>query len=274
MTPPTTTRPRTAISTLPTACCWRPNNGAVSSPIGIDYQAEADKLIAAIKRSDVNPDLYSIMLGDWVHPGSSMLYNGARTSDFMGDHFRAFQAVTGDPVWAAVIDQSYNVAEAIQTNYSPQTGLLPDFVQDLDSNPRPADVGFLEGARDGWYAYNACRVPMRTGLDYLISGDPRAKQTVDRMNVWVKTTSNGDPNQILDGYEMDGTPTSYGTDQMSFVAPFGVSAMVDADNQKWLNDIWDDVVARDINQQACYENSIKLLSMLIMSGNWWNPGTG
>jgi endo-1,4-beta-D-glucanase Y len=242
------------------------------SQSGINYLAEAEKVIEAIKASDVNPEIYSIMLGDWTHPGSAEHYYGARTSDFMGDHFRAFFTATGDPVWNSVIDTFYNVSEAIQAHYSPQTGLLPDFVEDLNSSPRPADAGFLEGQRDGWYAYNACRVPMRIGIDYLISGDPRAKQVLDRLNAWIKVSTGGQPNQILDGYQMDGTPTSYGADQMSFVGPFGVGAMVSADNQEWLNDIWDDVLARNVNQQAYYENTIKLLSMLAMSGNWWNPG--
>jgi hypothetical protein len=56
---------------------------------------------------------------------------------------------------------------------------------------------------------------------------------------------------------------------MCFVAPFGVSAMVDAGNQTWLNRVWDAVVAT--GPSGYYGDTVKMLSMIAMSGNWWTP---
>jgi hypothetical protein len=66
---------------------------------------------------------------------------------------------------------------------------------------------------------------------------------------------------------------SPGTDylSMAFVAPLGVGAMANAANQAWLNDIWDLVVATPVDAEGYYENTLKLLAMLVMSGNWWPP---
>ena len=45
--------------------------------------------------------------------------------------------------------------------------------------------------------------------------------------------------------------------------------MVDSSNQAWLDAIWKDLVAG--GSQGYYEDSIKMLSMIVMSGNWWEP---
>ncbi|HVM97299.1 MAG TPA: hypothetical protein VMT89_12975, partial [Candidatus Acidoferrales bacterium] len=58
---------------------------------------------------------------------------------------------------------------------------------------------------------------------------------------------------------------------MAFVAPLGVGAMVDASNQTWLNALWDLVVNQPLSSGGYYENTLKLLSMIVMSGNWWAP---
>jgi hypothetical protein len=56
---------------------------------------------------------------------------------------------------------------------------------------------------------------------------------------------------------------------MAFIAPLGVSAMIDGDNQEWLDAIWTATVAAD--PVDYFEDSIMLLSMIAMSGNWWSP---
>ena len=89
------------------------------------------------------------------------------------DHFRVFQKVTGRAQWGAVVDKSYSIMESLQRNYSPATGLIPDFIRHVDNTPAPAKPNYLETKHDGDYYYNACRVPFRVGLDYLLGGDPR-----------------------------------------------------------------------------------------------------
>ena len=95
---------------------------------------------------------------------------------------------------------------------------------------------------------------------------------MQRITTWIRAATGNDPANIQSGYQLDGT-LSAGADyrSMAFVAPFGVGAMADATNQAWLNDIWDLVDATSLDAEAYYENTLKLLAMIVMSGNWWTP---
>jgi len=47
--------------------------------------------------------------------------------------------------------------------------------------------------------------------------------------------------------------------------------MVNANNQTWLNKLWDYIIGFDIDQYDYYDNSIKMLELIILSGNYWMP---
>lgn len=241
----------------------------------INYRAAAVRMIeAGVLRGDINPVNYHPTFGDWVKPNDPTYYYATRTSDFMVNHLRAYEAATGNADWSAVLETCYALVDHIQSNYSPVTGLLPDFIQDINNAPYPPIGPLLEAETDGAFSYNACRTPWRLATDYLINGEPRAYNAVNKMTEWIKSATGGDPSQIYGGYELDGTPIqvedSY---SMAFTAPFGVGAMVDAAHQEWLNDIWDLVVAEALNDEDYYGNTLKLLAMVVMSGNWWSPAT-
>lgn len=236
----------------------------------IDYRAEALAVIAAIGEHELDAGRAWVLLGDWAAPGDAMFYQATRSSDFITDHFRSFGEVTGDPSWAGLADSVYGIVDAIQTEHSPATGLLPDFIVAPGSAPKPAPAGFLEGPNDGAYDYNACRDPWRLATDFLVSGDPRPRAEVQAMTAWITAVTGGDPMKIRAGYQLDGTPSkgsNYLT--MAFVAPFGPAAMVDAANQAWLDALWQ--TTADAAPEGYYEDSIRLLAMIVMSGNWWDP---
>jgi hypothetical protein len=88
------------------------------------------------------------------------------------------------------------------------------------------------------------------------------------MNGWIKTTTGGDPGKIIDGYRLDGGTLGEG-DSAAFIAPFGVAALVDAGHQAWLDAIWRWLVGH--GSEGYYADSIKLISLIVMSGNWWSP---
>ena len=48
--------------------------------------------------------------------------------------------------------------------------------------------------------------------------------------------------------------------------------MVDRDNQPWLNKLWDYTVNFRLKGFDYYDNSIKMINMIILSGNYWAPG--
>jgi endoglucanase len=236
----------------------------------INYKAEAQKMIAGILESTIGPDSHLPMLGDWVDAnGADYNQYAPRSSDFMLVNFRAFGRATNDPTWDAVVLQSQNVMTAIQSTYSIETGLLPDFIVIKDESPQPAPPGYLENTTDGAYNYNAGRDPWRVGLDALLHDDPASRAIAQKISKWIQTAAGDDPANIRAGYELDGTPLP-GSDYFTtfFVAPMGVAAMTDPSQQDWLNAIYGSVHDRRENY---YEDSVNLLCLLVMSGNFWTP---
>ena len=256
----------------------------------INYLGEAKKVITAIKTHEINPITNIVMMGDWAdikapyyatryantdgpYGGGQPFMNfyyGTRPSDFMIDHFRAYASASGDTTWMAVVDAHHALVKKMQDSAAPNTGLLPDFIENVNTNPVPTGPNYLESEADGRVGYNSCRVPWHLATDYIASGDARAKAEVDKINRWIKAKTGSNPGEIRDGYGLDGS-TAGASKVFAFEAPFGVAAIVDAANQAWLDAIWRDMVTNTPNTVSYYDDSIKLLSIIVMSGNWFAP---
>jgi len=237
----------------------------------VDYAGDARRVIKAILRSTIGPKSRLPMLGDWTRPdGDPHNQYTPRSSDFMIGHFRAYRAATKDRAWAKVVTACQSVIASLQRRHSPRTGLLPDFIVGAASLPEPAPPGFLEGARDGQYGWNAVRDPWRLGTDALLSGDRLSLAQTRKMARWIAAATAGDPQRIRPGYQLDGTPIpgdSYFT--TAFAAPFGVAAMTDPSLQGFLDATYAAVHDR---HEDYYPDSLTLMSLLVMTGNWWDPG--
>ena len=238
----------------------------------INYAEEAKSIIEAIYSSTIGSDSNLPMLGDWVNPNGSGSYNqwSTRSSDFMNGHFRAFGQASGNEVqWNAVIDSTQKAVGDINSEYG--TGLMPDFVvvDPVSGKASPAPPNFLESEHDEEYWYNAGRTPWRFGADAVLNGDAVSRDHAQLLSEFFQAASNGDPNQILGGYELDGDPLNNWSD-LFFIAPVGVAAMTgtDADDQAWLNSIFDNIKGAHVNY---YSDSVNLNSLLVMSGNALNP---
>lgn len=238
----------------------------------VDYAAEARKVIAAIKAFEMDPVTRLVTLGDFVRPGEGKHGTVTRPSDFMIDHFRAFGRATSDPWWQEAVDAHWSLVGHLQQRFSPSAGLVPDFVIETRTDPKPPPGKWLEGPNDPHYAWNSCRVPWRLGTDYLVSGDPRGREALALVNGWIRAKTGDDPRKIDGGYRLDGDGiTPHVANEIAFVAPFGVAAMSDAKNQAWLDAIWTRVLETPLEADDYYGNSIKLLSMIVMSGRWIAP---
>ena len=235
----------------------------------INYLKEARATINEIMRCEINPKTRTVLLGEGLDEESGDWF-ATRTSDFMPAHFKAFQQATGDIRWKKVIDAGYRLFSYMQQTYSPDAGLLPDFVVHVDKKPKPAQPNFLESRYDGQYNYNACRDPWRVGIDYIMNGDMRSKAIVSKINTWIRETTDNDTYNLSAGYTLAGNDIEHRYfEALSFIAPFAVSAMVDAGNQTWLNKIWIYLTGFKMKDYDYYDNSIKLLDMIIASGNYW-----
>lgn len=235
----------------------------------INYLKEARNMIAAIMQHEINPHTFSILLSDAIEYDSKDYYD-TRSSDFMPAHFKAFKNATGDAKWGKVTDNGYKLFGYMQQSYSEDAGLIPDFIRHINKNPEPAHSNYLESPHDGDYNYNACRVPWRVATDYLLTGDPRAKAINDKINHWIRETTQNKPDNISAGYTLAGNDIKNRYfEALSFIGPFAVSAMVDKRNQQWLNDVWDYLINFKLKDYDYYDNSIKLLNMIVLSGNYW-----
>ena len=235
----------------------------------IHYREAALKVIAAIKTGEINPESATVKLGDWENEAPGV--NDIRLSDFMPDHFRAFGRATADPLWARVLDRGYQCVAALQGQTA--TGLLPDFARNAAQGiPVPAPKKFLESKNDGQYFYNACRVPWRIGIDALLTGDPRARTACARLNTFIAKASGEDPVEIYAGYQLDtGKVIDRKDTSLAFSAPFAVSAMSEMTRQVWLDRLSDFLVQPPGEDDDYFGRSINLLSLLVISGNWWSP---
>jgi endoglucanase len=237
----------------------------------VNYKKEALNILEAIKKLEINTEKKTIKLCDDFDLNEKE-NNDIRSSDFMPDHLREFYRATGDSTWLQVLDRMYSIFHAIQANFSPATGLLPDFIQYGATGYKPARPNYLESDFDGQYYYNACRVPLRLTTDYLLFNDSRAKNIVMKINDWMQKRSGNDPDAILSGYRLNGSNIKDNDyTALAFIAPLTVSLMADSESQGWLDDMFASLITRKFSDYKYYDNTINLLSLLILSGNYWTP---
>jgi endoglucanase len=247
----------------------------------MNYFHEAKKILSAVCKYEINLDSYTLLLApeDRDTSGTNHYYY-ERSSDFMPANFKIFASVLYEDstLWKKLTDKNYKIFESIQQNYSQNTGLIPDVIGNVNTdNPMPAKTKVLvEKTEQNAYSYNACRVPWRLATDYIFNGDPRSKRLLYLMNQWIISSTMSIPGHIAPGYELNGKylgshPDFDNFDAMPFLAPFAVSAMINAGNQDWLNKLWDFMNTRDYKKYDSYDNTIKMYCIIIISGNYWLP---
>ncbi len=228
----------------------------------INYLQEAKAVIDAIKRYEINPDSKRVMIcdnSDWSsHPQRLQ----SRCSDWMAGHFRTYYEVTGDSFWNSVATTVYSTYNQLSSSYSSQTGLVPDFID----GQTPAPYSYSGKTH---YSYDACRFPWRIGADFAHHGTSSAKSVCNKIANWLIDETSGDPKNIMAEYQLNGTPIG-DFNSTAFTSPFLVACIADksSTSQDFLNKGWNEI---KMEKEEYYEDSINLLCMLILSGNWWKP---
>ncbi|HYA42477.1 MAG TPA: glycosyl hydrolase family 8 [Syntrophobacteraceae bacterium] len=243
----------------------------------IDYKAEALAVMGDILAKDVNRQDWNLLCGDWAY-GSDMHHT--RPSDFMVDHFLAFAAAdtAHHSQWMNVYRKICSIVK-YQYNFggSAKTGLMPDFMVKSGSNFVPVSGTYLETPHDGDFDYNACRTPWRLPMAFILSGKTDILQALRTQDSWIQAKTGGIPTNIMAGYYVKNGPngTAYQTfDDLCFTAPFAVEAMINSNNQAWLNSLWTSITGGDYPVRVdYYGDSIRMQVLLVISGNWWLPGT-
>lgn len=228
----------------------------------MNYLAFAKELIEkGLKKSIVHPVSKRIMLGDWdTDPYST------RSSDWMTGHFHTFQKVTDDPLWTDVSNEAYRMIASLTNNYAVESGLMPDFV--VGQLPKPAPEYYLDEFKEtDEYCWNACRYPWRIAADFAHFNTPEAKAALLKINGFIRSKTNEKPELIKAGYYLNGNPMVDYTSG-AFTAPLITTCMVDAEAQAYLNKGWE--IMKN-TKESYFADTICLLNMLLISGNWWNP---
>ncbi len=236
----------------------------------IDYLSEARRTIKALEKQCVHPNHHHLLLGNWVDNQHPEYANGTRSSDFMPGHLRAFADVDNKAFWNQVYKTERDLLLDFSNRHSPRTGLLPDFIINLTKSPQPAPPEYLERDQDSHFGINACRVPLRLGLGFLHTGDPTLSTLITRMTHWIRQQTDGDPGKIVAGYTLEGQPLA-DNNSMAFIAPLGVAAVCCKDANEWRDALWDEIAAHPLDPDNYYASTLQLLSMLALSGNWWDP---
>lgn len=233
----------------------------------INYKAKALLVIDAIKRRGIRNSDGTILGG----PNGDI----SRTSDYMIGHYRAFLRANNDPFWTTVIERCYSLLDRCQTSLSPTSKLIPDFLINTAGAASIADnTGLGDGPgnpNSGFYFYNACRIPMRVGVDYLLSGDVRSRTAGNNLVDFFIAKHAGNPNLITGGYRMDGSEVSPGSsfNPPPFVDTLMPAASAQASQQTYLNALW---TRTNLNRSVdYYSTELQILSLIAASGNWWNP---
>jgi endo-1,4-beta-D-glucanase Y len=233
------------------------------------YLSAATALIAAIWSHEVDQGN-----GFVLKPGDN--FGGANQTNpsyFAPSYYRVFARVTGNAGWMSVVDSSY----AILGRAAGANGLVPNWVNSQGNgvNGPGNDANGLN------FGYDACRTPWRIALDYCDNGTAQAQQYLEKIvGFYAGKASSGGLGAIKDGYTVSGgTPTPplgmYGAG-MAFLGPGGVAALSGAGHESFVADVSATLVYDTTTASgnpgvfSYFHGSWGVLSMLTMSGNFWN----
>lgn len=233
------------------------------SPRIASYHDEAVALIEAMWEHEIDHTRDGMPL-----PGDS--WGGAditNISYFAPAYYRVFGEVTGNVEgWQQVIETSYAIIERSlnAANGNADNGLVPAWC-----NSQGVPVQAFEGAPTH-FQNDSTRTPFRVGQDYCYYGEPRALSYMRKIASFYAGVGVAN---IIDGYDLDGTPhpehSVNGSQAASFVGPAAVAAMGSDELQSFLEEAYVAVAGRGLNAGTIYyQASWEALSLLMLSGNF------
>ena len=118
---------------------------------------------------------------------------------------------------------------------------------------------------DGNYGYDAARTPWRLAQDFYWFGEEKAKTMLDKLGKWV---SGNAAKNIRGNINRNGSVESWAAHNSTFVATLMTSLVTDASRQGKLDEFWSEAVS--LGEEAYFEQSLKILCGLLVSGNMPN----
>lgn len=207
--------------------------------------------------------------GDMPLPGDS--WGGAditNISYFAPAYYRVFgQVADMEDEWGRAVARSYEILEASLTADSGnvENGLVPAWC-----NSSGVPVVAYDGAPTH-YQNDSTRTPFRIGQDYCYFGEARALSYIQKTTSFFKGVGVDD---IVDGYDLDGTPRPdfgvNGLGSASFVGPAAVGASYSTDNQTFIDEAYAALATQELTAGTIYyQKSWAALSLLMMTGGFF-----
>mmetsp|Transcript_24020 Transcript_24020/g.55243 ORF Transcript_24020/g.55243 Transcript_24020/m.55243 type:complete len:513 (+) Transcript_24020:164-1702(+) len=229
---------------------------------GGSYLADATTLINNIMAHEIDSSTHTVLPGDsW--DVSSPPYN---PSYFAPGHFRIFEEVTGDSLWADAITQGYSLNSDC-ANYNSGTGLVPDWSESLTScNPGSNWVSWtLANGAD--YYYDAVRTPWRLAIDYVWSCESKAKSAVKKMATFFADQG---PSAMGQGFTISGSSLGYST-STCFVGTASTAIVASPlSSSSTRSDWWDYLEGMD-QENSYFCDTLQMIMYIFDSGNFEMP---
>ena len=215
-------------------------------PDNTSYLTDAKTLIDNIFFNEIGSD-------NRFMPGDTWGADPTLFPDYFSPaYYRAFARASQNNAWVSQVIEKGYATLAAQTGTD---GLVPDNINAAAGKMKPN------------YTYDACRTPWRIGLDYCFNNEPRALTYLMKIGAFFNG-ANGGPSSaaaIGDGYTPTGSQTS-GNHNMAFIGPAGIAGM--AGFQTLLDGAFNYGATNNGNDTSYFPQSLRVLSMLMMSGNF------
>jgi len=223
----------------------------------ISYEQEAKTYINNLYKYCVEPGTYILKPGEWG--GSSAL----NPCYFVPAWYRIYADFTGNQDWLKVVDKCYDLILNDIGKYNNGTGLVPDWCK-ADGTAQTLTV--WNGSAKYEYSYDAARMPWRIALDYSWYGTQEAKEYCDMTNAFFKKVG---ATNIVDGYSLTGEAIGK-YHNPSFVATAAAGFLTGSDLDFGRSMFNEAVSVKDGEPYDYYGNTLRMLTLIYMSGNFPN----
>jgi endo-1,4-beta-D-glucanase Y len=227
------------------------------------YLTDAQTLVANIWSNEVNSSLNLLKPGDaWDKYRNPSYFSTAAMHLFPNASSRD---------WSTVVTKSYAYLRA-NTSKANTSARLPSDWADSAGTGVP-----VNGNSGTWFYYDAVRTPWRMAVAYSWFGDTAADSIATNVAAFANSNSysiKGDPGNVGDGYNLDGSvKSSYHV--ATYVGALGCAGMTNSAYQNWVNNSFAELHSCD--SSSYYHATLKVLYELYMSGNFnnfWDNNSG
>ncbi len=236
------------------------------------YKEKALAIIHDIKKYNIHPATKAVLIGSDASSPSSEAYEYTSPSSWLPGHYRTFADATGDQYWDEVADGVYEVYNMFQEVKGYKYGLVPDFLYYSGNEVHSAKADFFSpysGAHPDKYYKNAASIPWSFTADFALTGGNDAKGALRVLQSFIDSKVGGlNYSSVKKGYNLTGE--SLNDDSLGgaeYLAPL-VTAKITSSDIEGLTNGWNSLIR--LTPRDVHESQIQILSMLLISGNWWH----